>query len=72
MQKIAVCGGSGSFLLEKAVQLERLLLTADFKYPILEADGRIAIVDIGHFESEQSMIPLIADYLREKFTNFAT
>ncbi len=74
VQKIAVCGGSGSFLLEKAVAAGAdVLLTADFKYhQFLEADNRIAIVDIGHFESEQFTIPLIADYLREKFTNFAT
>lgn len=74
VRKIAVCGGSGSFLLEKAVAAGAdVLLTADFKYhQFLEADGRIAIVDIGHFESEQFTIPLIADYLREKFTNFAT
>jgi len=74
VQKIAVCGGSGSFLLEEAVAAGAdVLVTADFKYhQFLEADNRILIADIGHFESEQFTITLLTNYLRENFTNFAT
>ncbi len=74
VQKIAICGGSGSFLLETAVAAGAdVLVTADFKYhQFLEADNRILIADIGHFESEQFTINLLATYLSENFTNFAT
>ncbi len=74
VQKIAVCGGSGSFLLEEAIAAGAdVLVTADFKYhQFLEADNRILIADIGHFESEQFTITLLTNYLRENFTNFAT
>src|SRR5690606_23609422 len=61
VQRIALCGGSGSFLLEDAVAAGAdVLVTADFKYhQFLEADNRIIIADIGHFESEQFTITLL-------------
>lgn len=73
IEKIAVCGGSGSFLLEEAVtQGAQCFVTADFKYhQFFDADGRILIADIGHYESEQFTMDLIVDLLREKFPNFA-
>jgi putative NIF3 family GTP cyclohydrolase 1 type 2 len=47
-------------------------ITGDFKYhQIFDAENKIMIADVGHFESEQFTINLLADYLREKFTNFA-
>lgn len=74
VQKIAVCGGAGSFLLDKAIAAKAdVLVTADFKYhQFFDADGQIVIADVGHFESEQFTIPLIADFLKENFPTFAT
>jgi putative NIF3 family GTP cyclohydrolase 1 type 2 len=47
-------------------------VTADYKYhEFFDADGRIVIADIGHFESEQFTIELLAEIIREKFGNFA-
>jgi putative NIF3 family GTP cyclohydrolase 1 type 2 len=68
-----VCGGAGSFLLSSAIQEKAdLFLTADFKYhQFFDADGKIIIADIGHFESEQFTITLFYDILKEKFGNFA-
>lgn len=73
VKKVAVCGGSGSFLLPTAIRAEAdAFVSADFKYhQFFDADGKILIADIGHFESEQFTINLLGDYLREKFTNFA-
>lgn len=73
IQRIAVCGGAGSFLLSSAIQEKAdLFLTADFKYhQFFDADGKIIIADIGHFESEQFTITLFYDILKEKFGNFA-
>ncbi|MEZ5015129.1 MAG: Nif3-like dinuclear metal center hexameric protein [Chitinophagales bacterium] len=73
VEKVAVCGGSGSFLIRDAIQAgAEVFVTADLKYhQFFEADGRIVLADIGHFESEQYTPILIGEILREKFTNFA-
>jgi putative NIF3 family GTP cyclohydrolase 1 type 2 len=73
VRKVAVCGGSGSFLLNRAIREGAdVFVSADFKYhQFFDADGKILIADIGHFESEQFTINLLGDYLTEKFTNFA-
>lgn len=73
VQKIAWCGGSGSFLLSAAKSAGAdLFLTSDFKYhQFFDAENEIIIADIGHYENEQFTIPLIADKLREKFPSFA-
>jgi dinuclear metal center YbgI/SA1388 family protein len=73
VQKIAWCGGSGSFLLAQAKSLGAdVFLSSDFKYhQFFEADNEILIADIGHYENEQFTIDLIAEHLRKKFPNFA-
>lgn len=72
--RVAVCGGSGSFLLKEAIQAGAdIFISADFKYhEFFDADGKIVIADIGHFESEQYTKDLLSEVLREKFTTFAT
>ena len=73
IQKVAVCGGSGSFLLSNAIKKKAdIFVTSDYKYhQFFEAEGEILIADIGHYESEQYTIDLISDFLIKKFTNFA-
>lgn len=73
IKKIAVCGGSGSFLLSKAIQAKAdIFITADFKYhEFFDADGKILIADIGHFESEQFTQELLLEIITKKFPNFA-
>jgi dinuclear metal center YbgI/SA1388 family protein len=73
IQKIAVCGGAGSFLISNAIAAGvDLFLTADLKYhDFFEADGRIVLADMGHFESEQFTQDLLFDLLKQKFPNFA-
>jgi len=74
IQRVAVCGGSGSFLLGSALARKAdIFVTADVKYhDFFEADGKIIIADIGHFESEQFTPELIKDILLEKIPTFAT
>lgn len=71
--RVAVCGGSGSFLLNAAKQAEAdVFITGDFKYhEFFDADGEIVIMDIGHFESEQFTIDLLVDIINKNFSNFA-
>ena len=74
VKKIAVCGGAGSFLLTDAIrQKADVFITADYKYhQFFDADGRILIADIGHYESEQFTKELIFEHLSQKLPNFAT
>ena len=73
IKKVAVCGGSGGFLLRKAIAAGAdIFITADYKYhEFFDADGNIIIADIGHYESEQYTIELLYDILSNKFPNFA-
>ena len=73
IKKVAWCGGSGSFLLNKAKsQKADIYITGDFKYhEFFDAEDQIVIADIGHYESEQFTIELIADLIRKKIPTFA-
>jgi dinuclear metal center YbgI/SA1388 family protein len=73
IKKVAVCGGAGSFLLPTAIAKGAdIFISADFKYhEFFDADGKIIIADIGHYESEQFTKELIGEFLREKFPTFA-
>ncbi len=73
VKKVAVCGGAGSFLLPAAIRCHAdIFITGDFKYhDFFEADGKIIVADIGHFESEQYTKDLLFDILRDNFTNIA-
>ncbi len=70
---VAVCGGSGSFLLKNAIaQKADVFITADFKYhEFFDANDEIVIADIGHFESERFTIDLLYNIISKKFRNFA-
>ena len=72
VKRVAVCGGSGSFLLNDAIREKAdVFITSDFKYhQFFDADGQLVIADIGHFESEICTQELIYVYLSEKFTTF--
>jgi len=74
IKKVAVCGGSGGFLLTHAIRQQAdIFITADYKYhEFFDADGQIIIADIGHYESEQFTNELLYGLLKQKFRNFAT
>lgn len=73
IKKVAVCGGSGSFLLSKAIQQQAdVFISSDFKYhELFDSENRIIIADIGHYESEVFTKDLIYEFLNKKFTNIA-
>jgi len=73
VKKVAVCGGAGSFLLPNAIREgAAVFITADFKYhEFFDADGRIIIADIGHYESEVFTKELLQEVLIKKFRTFA-
>jgi dinuclear metal center YbgI/SA1388 family protein len=71
--RVAICGGSGSFLIQKAIAAKAdAFITADLKYHnFFEAEGKILLADIGHYESEQFVKELLFTIISEKFPNFA-
>ena len=73
LKTIALCGGAGSFLIQDAkAQKADCYITSDLKYhDYFEADGKLLVVDIGHWESEQWVSELIIAYLTTKFPTFA-
>ncbi|WP_031426136.1 Nif3-like dinuclear metal center hexameric protein [Flavimarina sp. Hel_I_48] len=73
INKIAVLGGSGSFAINAAIKAGAdALITADLKYhQFYQAEGKILLVDVGHYESEQFTKNLLTDFLKEKFSSFA-
>lgn len=73
VKKVAVLGGSGSFAIKNAIAAGAdVFLTADLKYhQFYEAEGRLLLADIGHFESERYTKNYIVDYLTKKIPNFA-
>lgn len=73
VKRIAVCGGSGSFLIEDAIQNKAdMFITADVKYhDFFLAENKVIIADIGHFESEQFTKELFYEILKKKFYTFA-
>lgn len=73
IKKVAICGGSGSFLLNEAIAAGAgIFVSADFKYhQFFDADNKIVIADTGHYESEQFTKQLFYDLLTKKFPIFA-
>lgn len=71
--KVAVCGGSGSGLLGAAIAKQAdVYISGDFKYhEFFEAENKILIADIGHFESEQFTKDIFFEIITKKIPTFA-
>lgn len=70
---VAICGGSGSFLIPEAIRAgASAFITADLKYhDFTDYGNRILLVDAGHYETEISGFHQLSRLLKEKFTTFA-
>lgn len=73
IQKVAVCGGAGIFLLNDAKKAgAEVFVTSDIKYhEFFDAEGQLILCDIGHYESEIFTKDLIAEFLSQNFPNIA-
>ncbi|MBN1118943.1 MAG: Nif3-like dinuclear metal center hexameric protein [Bacteroidales bacterium] len=73
IKKIALCGGSGSFLINQAkMQNAHAFITGDIKYhQFFDADNKLIIIDIGHFESEQFTKDIFYELLTKNLPKFA-
>lgn len=73
LQRIAMCGGSGSSLINNAIAAgAQAFITSDVRYhDFVDYSDRIFIIDIGHFESEECTKRIFYHIVSEKFPNFA-
>ena len=73
IKRVALCGGSGSSLLSDAISAKAdVYISGDFKYhEFFDAQNRILIADIGHFESEQFTKDIFYEIITKKMPTFA-
>ena len=73
IRKVAICGGAGSFLINRAISAScDAFITADLKYhEFFDAEDKLLLMDIGHYESEVATKDLLSDILNKKFPKFA-
>ncbi|MCM1441599.1 MAG: Nif3-like dinuclear metal center hexameric protein [Roseburia sp.] len=73
VKRIAVCGGSGAFLIRQALQAGAdLYVTGDIKYhDFFNTENRLILADIGHYESEQYTKEIFYELVTKKISKFA-
>lgn len=73
IKKVAICGGSGRFLLKNAIQSGAdAFITSDFKYhEFFDAENKLLLIDTGHYESEQFTPEIFYEIIQKKFSTFA-
>ena len=73
VSRVALCGGAGGFLLDKAVEAgAQLYVTADMRYhDFLDNSQRIVVADIGHYESEHFTKEFFLEIIQKKSPTFA-
>ena len=73
IKRVALCGGSGSSFIPDAISIEAdVYISGDFKYhEFFDAENRILIADIGHFESEQFTKDIFYEIITKKMPTFA-
>ena len=72
IKSVAICGGSGAEFIRDAISAKAdIFITADVKYhQFFDAEGKLLIADVGHFESEQFAIDIFYEVLSKKIPNF--
>jgi len=73
IKRVALCGGSGSEFLTDAIKVKAdVYISGDFKYhEFFNAEKRILIADIGHYESEQFTKEIFFEIITKKMPTFA-
>lgn len=73
VRRVALCGGAGAFLLDRAVDMHAdAFITSDTKFNcFLDYAESLLLVDIGHFESENCSKEIFYHAITKKFPNFA-
>ncbi|OGU59071.1 MAG: Nif3-like dinuclear metal center hexameric protein [Ignavibacteria bacterium GWF2_33_9] len=71
IKKIGIVGGSGTSFLDEALANELdAMITSDATYHTFHSvKGNMALVDPGHYETEQFIVPALYKLLKEKLAN---
>ncbi len=74
IKRVALCGGSGSFLINKAISAGAdCFITGEIKYhDYLDFYERIALYEIGHYDSEKFTMELLKNLLNDKVPELTT
>ena len=69
IRRVALCGGAGGFLLPNAIeQGADVFLTGEMRYhDYFGHEGDLLIAEMGHYESEQYTVDLLAEVLNSRF-----
>ena len=69
IRRVALCGGVGGFLLPNAIsQGADVFLTGEMRYhDYFGHEGDLLIAEMGHYESEQYTVDLLAEVLNSRF-----
>ncbi len=72
VKKVALCGGSGSFLIPEAIsQNADVFITAEIKYHhYIDYVEDLLLIDAGHYETEQFIKEMLKAYISKNFSNF--
>ena len=72
VSRVAVCGGSGSSLIGKAMASgAQAYLCGDISYHHFFTPKGFMVIDIGHFEGEVAICDVLFSLLKKKFPTFA-
>ncbi len=73
IQKVALCGGAGAFLIPQAIcSGADIFITGEIKYhDYFGHEDEILLAEIGHYESEQYTKEIFYSIIRDLFPNFA-
>ena len=73
VREVALCGGSGAFLIPEAVAYGAdIFITGEARYnDYYDVEDRILLAVIGHYESEVCTKDIFYDIITKKFPNFA-
>jgi len=73
IQEVALCGGSGSFLISNALEAGAdVFLTGEARYnDYYDVEDRLLLAVLGHYETEHYTKELFFDIISKKFSNFA-
>ena len=74
VQRVALCGGSGSSLINKALAAGAdIFITGEIGYhPFFGYENKLILAEIGHYESEQHTKEIFCEVITKKFPTFAT
>ncbi|MBI9032614.1 Nif3-like dinuclear metal center hexameric protein [bacterium] len=64
IKRVSVCGGSGSFLINKASAISDVIVTGDVTYHTM-LDSSLPIIDAGHFYTENPVLEYLSEIIKQ-------